>query len=84
MNSIYFGYSLKNIPLPSKDSYKYKLIEKTKQLLNWMRWKAFFYDRDNNNKYNNKNNTYVDETIDNKFKFKTRKCPSANTRHERF
>ena len=48
-----------------------------------MRWKAFFYDRDNNNKYNNKNNTYVDETIDNKFKFKTRKCPSANTRHER-
>ena len=49
-----------------------------------MRWKAFFYDRDNNNKYNNKNNTYVDETIDNKFKFKTRKCPSANTRYERF
>ena len=40
-----------------------------------MRWKTFFYDRDNSNKYNNKNNTYVDETIDNKFKFKTRKCP---------
>ena len=40
-----------------------------------MRWKTFFYGRDNSNKYNNKNNTYVDETIDNKFKFKTRKCP---------
>ena len=40
-----------------------------------MRWKTFFYDRDNSNKYNNKNNTYVDETIDSKFKFKTRKCP---------
>ena len=39
-------------------------------------WKAFFYDRDNTNKYNNKNNNeYVDETIDNKFKLKTRKCP---------
>ena len=34
-----------------------------------------FYDRDNTNKYNNKNNTYLDETIDKKFKIKTRKCP---------
>ena len=40
-----------------------------------MRWKALFYDRDNTNKYNNKNNTYLDETIDKKFKIKTRKCP---------
>ena len=67
---------MKNIPLPLKDSYKYKLIEKTELLLKRMRWKALFYDRDNTNKYNNKNNnTYVDETIDNKFKLKTRKCP---------
>ena len=75
MGSIDFGYSLKNIPLPSKDSYKYKLIEKTEQLLKRMRWKAFFYERDNTNKYSNKNNTYVEETIDNKCKLKTRKCP---------
>ena len=40
-----------------------------------MGWKAFFYDRDNTNKYNNKNNTYVDETIDNKLKLKTKRCP---------
>ena len=76
MDSIDFVYSLKNIPLSLKDSYKYKLIEKAKQLLKRMKWKAFFCDRDNTSKYNNyNNNTYVDETIDNKFKLKTRKCP---------
>ena len=41
-----------------------------------MRWKAFFYDRYNTNNNNCKNiNTYVDETIKNKFKLKTKKCP---------
>ena len=75
MNCIDFGYSLKNVPLPSKDSYKYKLIENTEQLLKRMRWKAFFYDRDNTSKYNNKNNTYIDQTTDNGFKLKTRNCP---------
>ena len=74
MNSIDFGYSLKNIPLASKHSYKYKLIEKTGQLVKRMRWKAFFYDKDDTNKYNNKNNTYVDETTDSKFKLITNSC----------
>ena len=75
MDSIDFEYSLKNIPLPSKNFHKYNLIENTKQLLQRMKWEAFFYDRDNTNKYSNKNNnTYVDETIDNKFTLKTRKC----------
>ena len=76
MDSIDFGYFMKNIPLPSKDSYKYKLIKNTEQLLKWIRWKAFFYDRDDTNKNSNKNNkTYVHEAIDNKFKLKARKCP---------
>ena len=40
-----------------------------------MGWKAFFYRQDNTNKYNNENtNTYVDETFNNKFNLKTRKC----------
>ena len=68
MNSRDFGYFLKNISLPSKYSYKYKLIKKTEELLKQMRWKAFFYDRENTNKYNNKINTYLDETIDKKLK----------------
>ena len=83
MNSIDFGYSLKNILLSSMDSYKYTLIEKTEQLLKMMKWKEFFYDRDNTNKYNNKNNTYVEERpiTDQK---KSKKVSSANTRYERF
>ena len=69
-------FFLKNILLSSKDSYKYKLIEKTEQLRKRMKRKAFLYDRDNPNKCNNKNNnSYVGETINNKFKLKTRKCP---------
>ena len=83
MNSIDFGYSLKNILLSSMDSYKYTLTEKTEQLLKMMKWKEFFYDRDNTNKYNNKNNTYVEERpiTDQK---KSKKVSSANTRYERF
>ena len=83
MNSIDFGYSLKNILLSSMDSYKYTLIEKTEQLLKMMKWKEFFYNRDNTNKYNNKNNTYVEERpiTDQK---KSKKVSSANTRYERF
>ena len=83
MNSIDFGYSLKNILLSSMDSYKCTLIEKTEQLLKMMKWKEFFYDRDNTNKYNNKNNTYVEERpiTDQK---KSKKVSSANTRYERF
>ena len=40
MNYIDFGYSLKNILLPSMDSYKYTLIENTEQLLKMMKWKV--------------------------------------------
>ena len=58
-----------------QDSYKYKLIGKTEHLLKRKRSQTFFYDRDNTNKYNNKTNTYVDETTYNGFKLKTRKCP---------
>ena len=47
MDSIDFGYSTKNIPLASKESYKYKLIDKTEKLLKRMRWKAYFFDKHN-------------------------------------
>ena len=42
MDSIDFGYSVKNIPLASKVSNKYKLIDKTENFLNRMRWKGHF------------------------------------------
>ena len=39
------GYSLKNIPLPSPDTYTARLIEKVEDLIKRMRWRAFFFLR---------------------------------------
>ena len=36
-------YSLKNIPVPSKKSYQLNLIDKIKSLVKHMRWRAFYY-----------------------------------------
>ena len=44
MNPIDFGYSMKNIPPPSKETYIYKVIDKNENVLKGMRWKAFFHD----------------------------------------
>ena len=38
---------MKNIPLPRKESFKYKLIDKTEQHLKRMRWKSLFHGNDN-------------------------------------
>ena len=42
MEKIYFNYSLKNIPLPSRTSYKLQLIDKIESVIKPMRWKAHF------------------------------------------
>ena len=42
MEKIYFNYSLKNIPLPSRTSYKLQLIDKIGSVIKPMRWKAHF------------------------------------------
>ena len=43
MEKINFNYSLKNIPVPSKSSYKLKLIDKIENVIKRMRWKAQFF-----------------------------------------
>ena len=68
MDSIDFGYSMKNIPLASKESYKYKLIDKTEKLLKRMRWKAYFFDKHNDG------NKKKSDPIINAFRLKSRKC----------
>ena len=62
---------MKNIPLPRKESYIHKLIDKTEQLLKRMRWKALFYENDNTSdrKKNQPENTK------NCFTMKSRICP---------
>ena len=43
MEKFNISYSTKNIPLPSCKDYLHWLIEKTKQFLHRMRWKAQFF-----------------------------------------
>ena len=37
------NYASKNIPVPSKESYKILLISKTENLIKQMRWKALAF-----------------------------------------
>ena len=43
MEKFNISYSTKNIPLPSRNDYLQRLIEKTEQFLRRMRWKAHFF-----------------------------------------
>ena len=53
MEKLSFGYSLKNIPIPSERSYKLQLMEKTEMVIKRMRWKAIFNDIDDDDKQKN-------------------------------
>ena len=44
------NYSLKKIPIPVNDLYKKKLIEMAESMLKWMRWRVFFYLRNEDEK----------------------------------
>ena len=57
-------YSLKNIPTPSKESYRLNVVDKIKSLVKRMRWRAFYY----------LNQQKCDNEIKETFDFKSRKC----------
>ena len=42
-----FGYSLKNIPIPPKNSYQKLLISKVDSLIHRLRWRAYFFENPN-------------------------------------
>ena len=65
MDSIDFGYSMKNIPTDSKPSYLYKLVDKVGKLHKRMRWKALFFDRDQANSNTNVNRNSQHQHINN-------------------
>ena len=76
MDQVRFDYSTKNIPIPLRNSYLKSLIEKVESVIKRMRWKAFFFDRneqDNDDAINNDN-----------FGFKSRKCPPQNSELDKF
>ena len=67
-----FSCSMKNIPLPTKDSYQKNLIFKLKSFIKRIRWKAFFFDKNSeSNKQSNIN-----------FDLKSVKTPPKNERLE--
>ena len=41
-----FGYSLKNIPIASKNAYMKKTMEKVESVVRRMRWKAIFFENE--------------------------------------
>ncbi len=71
MEQIRFNYSMKNIPIPPRNTFLKKLIEKTEHLIKRMRWKAFFYEKSNKEDPPN-------DDQNNNFGFKSRKCPPQN------
>ena len=73
MKQTRFNYSMKNIPVPTKNSYLKKLIEKTESVIKRMRWKAFFFDQNKD-----KDSHCDDKNENNNFGFKSRKCPPQN------
>ena len=70
MDKISISHSFKDIPIPPKKEYLIKLLEKTENLIERMRWKAFFYlqPKDPTKKMNTKNN----------YGFKTQNSPPFN------
>ena len=48
-------YSIKNIPIASERNYKMKLIEKIEAFIKRMRWKAIFFESDDEEEVKNEN-----------------------------
>ena len=48
MERINFDYSLKNIPIPSNQSYLKTMIEKVEAFIKRICWKAYFFELNNN------------------------------------
>ena len=43
MEKVNLGYSTKNIPLPAKNEYLKRFIEKTEHFIRRLRWKAYYF-----------------------------------------
>ena len=74
MEKVNFNYSLKNIPLPTKDTYWKNLIHKLERFIKKIRWKAFFFE--NKNEFANE--------ITTNFGFKSVTTPSKNDQFNQF
>ena len=71
---IYFNYSLKNMPLPTKDTHRKNLIHKLESFIKRIRWKVFCFE--NKSKSTNE--------ITSSFGFKSVKTPPKNDQLNQF
>ena len=67
---------MKNIPIPSQQSYLKCLTDKVEHFIRRLRWKAFWFEK-KPNKTNNSSDEESDEIVDN-YGFKTTKTPPTN------
>ena len=74
MDKINSDYSLKNIPLPGKDTYRENLIQKVDSFIKTIRWKAFFFERQ----------CVDNDEITTNFGFKSVKTPPKNDNLNQF
>ena len=44
MDKVQFNYSLRNIPIPNRRTYLLSLLDKVENFIKRLRWKAFFFD----------------------------------------
>ena len=58
MERFKFGYSLKNIPIPSERNYKMMLMEKIELVIKKMRWKVIYSNEDQRGNENNERIQY--------------------------
>ena len=71
MNPRNYGYSLKNIPLPSDNTYLKCLTDKVEHFIRRLRWKAFWFGKPNIN-------DNEDEEVNCNYGFKSTKTPPNN------
>ena len=82
MDSVNYGYSMKNIPKHSKSSCLYELIDKVEKVLKCMRWKALIFDREQAiPKY--KCQQQCPTSTHKYLQFKNKKIPPTNSGSER-
>lgn len=72
MDKTTFDYSLKNIPLPSRNTYLNRLMASVEATIKRMRWKAYFFLNPH------------DKTDVTNFRISTKKCPPSNVLLEPF
>ena len=66
---------MKNIPIPPRNIFMIRLIDKVESVIKRMRWKAFFFLNPEDANHDSKNDDTLHNPADGKFGFRSRKCP---------